>query len=209
MLDMESHVRQFKEDKHGNRVPMFCNNRAIIEIDANERYKVHTIAGEVLFIGQGYNEAIKRIRYAEPNASIEVLKEGKRYTGAQFRQIIAPTVFIVAYSINTSNCVLFVGMDAKKGTNHLGSWQFIGHENEVAAEIREVVEEMGELGNTAIRYAWRDIEALADLKGADIIAGKLDFTEVRARAAKLKAEVFYETTKSTKPPETTEQAQAN
>ncbi|MFS0647081.1 hypothetical protein [Siminovitchia sp. 179-K 8D1 HS] len=187
----ESHIRQFRESRNGHLAPMFRDNRAIIEIDANERYIVRNDSGEVYFIGQGYDEAIKRIGHAEPAASIEVMKDGKHYTGAQYKQKNAPTLFLVAYSINTSNGVLFVGMDGKKGKQHLGSWQFIGYENEVAAEIREVVEEMGERDNTAIRYAWRDIEELADLKGADIDVGKLDFSAVRSRAAKLKARAAY------------------
>ncbi|MBS4193489.1 hypothetical protein [Lederbergia citri] len=205
-LHSESHVRQFKEDRDGSQSPMFRDNRAIVEIDDTERYKVRTIADEVVFIGQGYDDAIKRIKYAEPTASIEILKDGTRYTSAQFKQKTAPTVFLVAYSINTSNGVLSVGMDGKKGRLHLGSWQFIGHESEVAREIREVVEEMGEPGNTAIRYAWRDIKELDDLKGGNIDAGQLDFTAVRSRASSLKRRVLYET--DTNETEAKEQAQA-
>lgn len=82
----ESHVRQFKEDKLENRAPMFPDGQAIIEIDDYENYEVHTIAGEVLFIGRGYDEALFRIKYAESSVSIDVVKDGKKYTAAQFKQ---------------------------------------------------------------------------------------------------------------------------
>nr|WP_144922344.1 hypothetical protein [Paenibacillus bovis] len=165
---------------------MFPNGVAIIDLDGDERYKVRTTAGEVLFIGRGYDEAVSRIRYAEPTASIDIVKDGKRCSAAQFKQRIAPTVFLVSYSENTSNNVLYGAMDARKGRKHIGSWHFIGDEYEVAWEIREVVEEIGEHDNTAIRFSHKGIRELDDIKGANIDAGKLDFTEVRKRAGALK-----------------------
>ncbi|KZM55194.1 hypothetical protein A3Q35_01180 [Aeribacillus pallidus] len=75
-----SHYRQFRETRDGDQLPMFPNNRAIIEIDLTDRYKVRTAIGEVLFIGTGFDEAIRRIHYAQPDAEIEVIANGRRLT---------------------------------------------------------------------------------------------------------------------------------
>ena len=75
-----SHHRQFRETRDGDRLPMFPDNRAIIEIDLADRYKVRTTNGEVLFIGTGFDEAIRRIFYAQPDVEIEVIANGRRLT---------------------------------------------------------------------------------------------------------------------------------
>lgn len=81
-----SHHRQFRETRDGDRLPMFPDNRAIVEIDLADRYKVRTTNGEVLFIGTGFDEAIRRIHYAQPDAEIEVIANGRRLTLEEFEQ---------------------------------------------------------------------------------------------------------------------------
>lgn len=60
-----SHYRQFRETRDGDQLLMFPNNRAIIEIDLADRYKVRTA------IGEGFDEAIRRIHYAQPYVEME------------------------------------------------------------------------------------------------------------------------------------------
>lgn len=80
------HYRQFRETRNGDQLPMFPDNRAIIEIDLADRYKVRTTNGEVLFIGTGFDEAIRRIYYAQPYVEIEVIADGRHMTLEEFEQ---------------------------------------------------------------------------------------------------------------------------
>lgn len=81
------HYRQFRETRDGDRLPMFPDNRAIIEIDLADRYKVRTTNGEVLFIGTSFDKAISRIYYAQPNVEIEVIAaDGRCLTLEEYEQ---------------------------------------------------------------------------------------------------------------------------
>jgi hypothetical protein len=81
-----SHYRQFRETREGDRLPVFPDNRAIIEIDIADRYKVCTTNGEVLFIGTGFDGAISRIYFAQPYAEIEIIANGRRLTLHEYEQ---------------------------------------------------------------------------------------------------------------------------
>jgi len=86
VLNNARHYRQFRETRDGDQLPMFPDNRAIIEIDLADRYKVRTTNGEVLFIGTGFDEAIRRIYFAQPYVEIEVIADGRRMTLEEFEQ---------------------------------------------------------------------------------------------------------------------------
>lgn len=75
-----SHYRQFRETRDGDRLPMFPGDKAVVFMDLNDRYRVESVDGEVLFIGTGFDEAIRRIHYAQPYVEIEVIANGKRFT---------------------------------------------------------------------------------------------------------------------------------
>jgi hypothetical protein len=82
-----SHHQQFRETRDGDRLPVFPDNRAIIEIDIADRYKVCTTNGEVLFIGTGFDGAIRRIYYAQPDTKIEIVAaDGRRLTLDEYEQ---------------------------------------------------------------------------------------------------------------------------
>lgn len=82
-----SHYRQFRETRDGDRLPIFPDNRAIIEIDIADRYKVRTTNGEVLFIGTGFDGAVDRIDYAQPDTKIEIVTaDGRRLTLDEYEQ---------------------------------------------------------------------------------------------------------------------------
>jgi hypothetical protein len=80
------HYKQFLETRDGDRLPIFPDNRAIIEIDIADRYKVCTTNGEVLFIGTGFEGAIRRIYFAQPYAEIEIIANGRRLTLEEYEQ---------------------------------------------------------------------------------------------------------------------------
>jgi hypothetical protein len=82
-----SHFQQFRETRDGDRLPIFPDNRAIIEIDIADRYKVRTTNGEVLFIGTGFDGAVDRIDYAQPDAIIKIVTaDGRRLTLEEYKQ---------------------------------------------------------------------------------------------------------------------------
>jgi hypothetical protein len=81
------HYKQFLETRDGDRLPIFPDNRAIIEIDIADRYKVRTTNGEALFIGTGFEGAIRRIYYAQPDTKIEIITaDGRRLTLEEYEQ---------------------------------------------------------------------------------------------------------------------------
>jgi hypothetical protein len=81
------HYKQFLETRDGDRLPIFPDNRAIIEIDIADRYKVRTTNGEVLFIGTGFDGAISRIYYAQPDTKIYIVTaDDRRLTLDEYKQ---------------------------------------------------------------------------------------------------------------------------
>ena len=82
-----SHFSQFRETRDGDRLPIFPDNRAIIEIDIADRYKVRTTNGEVLFVGTGFDGAIDRIDYAQPDTRIYIVTaDGRRLNLEEYEQ---------------------------------------------------------------------------------------------------------------------------
>ncbi|AIM17293.1 hypothetical protein HW35_14490 [Bacillus sp. X1(2014)] len=47
------HSRLFRESIDGDRSPIFADGKAFVDIDADGRYSVQTVDGEVVFIGSG------------------------------------------------------------------------------------------------------------------------------------------------------------
>lgn len=108
------HHRQFKESINGDRYPMFPGGQADIVIDDAGNYRVLTTQTEVLFIGTGkaavstetttttadargntittgndpklagFNEALARVKYAQPSADITVYHNGRKYTADEY-----------------------------------------------------------------------------------------------------------------------------
>ena len=81
-----SHYRQFRQTRNGDRLPVFPDGKAVIFMDSNDRYRVESVDGEVLFIGTGFDEAIRRIFYAQPDVEIEVIANGRRMTLEEYEQ---------------------------------------------------------------------------------------------------------------------------
>lgn len=74
------HYMQFRQTRDGDRLPVFPDDKAVIFIDSNGRYHVESVDGEAVFIGTGFDEAIRRIYFAQPDVEIEVIANGKRFT---------------------------------------------------------------------------------------------------------------------------------
>lgn len=61
-----SHFSQFRETRDGDRLPVFPENKAVVFMNLNDRYRVISVDGEVVFIGcGGIDGAISRIYYAQ------------------------------------------------------------------------------------------------------------------------------------------------
>src|SRR5699024_5708045 len=73
------HVRQFKQDRDGNRYPLLRDGRAIIHSGDDGLYKVKTIDAEVIAISDDYDVAYRRAMYADRNAKIQVNRNGGLY----------------------------------------------------------------------------------------------------------------------------------
>ena len=71
----ESHICQFRENRDGERAPIFPNGLAIIAIGADpKRYEVRTTHGEKYVMGKGgIDEALRRIYYVERRTEVSVI----------------------------------------------------------------------------------------------------------------------------------------
>jgi hypothetical protein len=83
-----SHYRQFRETRDGDRLPVFPDDKAVVFMDLNDRYRVESVDGEVVFIGcAGIDEAISRIYYAQPYTKIYIVTaDGRRLTLEEYEQ---------------------------------------------------------------------------------------------------------------------------
>lgn len=82
-----SHQQQFRETRDGDRLPVFPDDKAVVFMDLNDRYRVISADGEVLFIGTGFDGAISRIDYAQPDTKIEIVTaDGRRLTLDEYEQ---------------------------------------------------------------------------------------------------------------------------
>jgi hypothetical protein len=83
-----SHHQQFRETRDGGRLPIFPDDKAVVFMDLNDRYRVISADGEVVFIGcGGIDGAIDRIDYAQPDTKIEIVAaDGRRLTLDEYKQ---------------------------------------------------------------------------------------------------------------------------
>lgn len=88
VLNNARHYRQFRETRDGDRLPVFPNDKAVIFIDSNDRYRVQSLDGEVVFIGcGGIDEAVDRVGYAQPGVEIEIIAaDGRRMTLEEYEK---------------------------------------------------------------------------------------------------------------------------
>lgn len=96
-LDTNRHVRQFREDRDGNRYPLLKDGKAIIQVCDDGLYKVKTVDDEVIAISDDYNVAYRRAIYADSNASIQVKRNGGLYEVNEQGGELAPIVYRVHY----------------------------------------------------------------------------------------------------------------
>jgi hypothetical protein len=82
------HYKQFLETRDGDRLPIFPDDKAVVFIELNDRYRVISADGEVVFIGcGGIDGAIDRIDYAQPDTQIEIVTaDGRRLTLHEYDQ---------------------------------------------------------------------------------------------------------------------------
>ena len=96
-LDTNRHVRQFREDRDGNRYPLLKDGRAIIQVDDDGLYRVKTIDDDVVAISDDYDVAYRRALYADSNAKIQVNRNGGLYDVDEQGGELAPIVFRINY----------------------------------------------------------------------------------------------------------------
>lgn len=79
------HSRLFRESIDGDRSPIFADGKCVVDIDADGRYSVQSIDGEVVFIGSGgIDEALSRINYAQPYVDVQITVGNQTYTVAEY-----------------------------------------------------------------------------------------------------------------------------
>lgn len=110
------HYRQFRETKTGDRLPIFPGNKAVIFIDCdNCRYRVETTAGEVVYAGTGgIDEAVERTYYAQPDADVRIIADGRKYTKGEYYRHIAPVVWLIAQFYDDESDRLGVAYERRK-----------------------------------------------------------------------------------------------
>lgn len=115
------HYRQFKETFNGDRLPIFRGNKAVIFIAGdNGRYRVETTAGEVVYAGAGgIDEAVERTYYAQPDADIEVVANGRKFTLDEYYRHIAPVVWLIAQYYDDETNRLAVAYERRKNDEKL------------------------------------------------------------------------------------------
>ncbi len=115
------HCRQFRESPYGDRLPIFPDNKAVIFITGdNGRYRVETTAGEVVYAGAGgIDEAVERTYYAQPDADIEVVANGRKFTLDEYYRHIAPVVWLIAQYYDDETNRLAVAYERRKNGEKL------------------------------------------------------------------------------------------
>lgn len=116
------HYRQFRETKTGDRLPIFPGNKAVIFIAGdNCCYSVETTGGEVIYAGTGgIDEAVERTHYAQPDADIEVVADGRKYTKGEYYRHIAPVVWLIAQFYDDESDRLGVAYERRKNGRLIG-----------------------------------------------------------------------------------------
>ena len=108
-------MRQFRETKTGDRLPIFPGSKAVIFIGKNEYYRVETTAGEVIYAGTGgIGEAISRTYYAQPDADVRIIANGRKFTLDEFYRHIAPAVWLIAQFFDNETNRLAVAYQRRK-----------------------------------------------------------------------------------------------
>lgn len=109
------HKRQFRESIDGDRLQIFPNNKAVIFMDNDSRYRVETADSEIVFIGcGGIVEALSRIDYAQPNANIEIVEGRRKYTREEYLQHISPVVWFIVRYYDVDAARLIVAFERRK-----------------------------------------------------------------------------------------------
>ncbi|WP_346200971.1 hypothetical protein NSQ96_15350 [Caldifermentibacillus hisashii] len=114
------HCRQFRESPDGDRLPIFTDNKAVIFIDLNGRYRVQALDGEVVFIGTGgIDEALARIDYAQPSADVQIIEGDRTFTRDDYYRHIAPVVWFIAQFYDEETNRLAVAYERRKNDEKL------------------------------------------------------------------------------------------
>ncbi|MED4851208.1 hypothetical protein P9386_04990 [Caldifermentibacillus hisashii] len=109
------HYRQFKETIDGDRLPIFPDNKAVIFVGLNGRYRVQSLDGEVVFIGTGgIDEALGRIDYAQPYTDVEIHEGDRTYTRKDYYRHIAPVVYLIAQHFDDDTGRLAIAYERRK-----------------------------------------------------------------------------------------------
>lgn len=114
------HYRQFKETIDGDRSPIFPDNKAVIFMDLNGRYRVQALDGEVVFIGTGgIDEALGRIDYAQPLADVQIIEGDRTYTRDDYYRHIAPVIWLISQFYDDETNRLAVAYERRKNGEKL------------------------------------------------------------------------------------------
>lgn len=114
------HYRQFKETIYGDRLPIFPDNKAVIFMDLNGRYRVESLDGEVVFIGTGgIDEALGRIDYAQPYTDVQIIEGDRTFTRDDYYRHIAPVVWLIAQYYDDETNRLAVAYERRKNDKKL------------------------------------------------------------------------------------------
>lgn len=103
------HVRQLREDREGNRYPLVKDGRAVIRVKDGLYYGIIN-DGEVIAISTDIDEVERRLKRAERNIEIVVIKDGRELSPELYKLSKYPRVFRVAYS-DTKAYGLIVAID--------------------------------------------------------------------------------------------------
>lgn len=114
------HCRQFRESPDGDRLPIFPDNKAVIFMDLNGRYRVESVDGEVVFIGTGgIDEALARIDYAQPLADVQIIEGDRTFTRDDYYRHIAPVIWLIAQFYDGETNRLAVAYERRKNAEKL------------------------------------------------------------------------------------------
>ncbi|MDL5039506.1 hypothetical protein [Heyndrickxia coagulans] len=114
-LQHETHNRQFGETYDGDRLAIFADNRAVVFVDLNGRYRVESLDGEVVFIGTGgIDEALARIDYAQPLVDVQIIEGDRTYTRDDYYRHIAPVVYLIAQHFDDDTGSLAIAYERRK-----------------------------------------------------------------------------------------------
>lgn len=109
------HIRQLKETEDGERSSMLRDNKAIIEVVADNHYIARGTNGEVIAISDIFVNVLARVKHAQRTATIDVVMDDETMSLESYYEMSAPKIYRLQYSTSVKHGELIAMSIFSKG----------------------------------------------------------------------------------------------